>query len=80
MPKLTGTATEFILNTLRELADRELQVSELHTACNGKFSKENLTNSLARMLAQGTVVKSVDANRAAWWAISDRGLTGLTPQ
>jgi hypothetical protein len=77
MPKITGTAREYVLNVLRQYADREVQVSELHhmQPQPAKFSKENLFNLMPKLLADGLVVRTVEG-RAVWWAISDAGLRG----
>ncbi len=74
MPKKTGTATEFVLETLRKYPENELQVADLHRECEGRFTKPNLINSLTRLLQEGIVVRTTDADRTAWWAISVQGL------
>jgi len=70
MPKKNGTATEFVLNTLRQWPDNELRISDFYELAGGRFKKENLSNSLTRLLAKGEVVRNIDDNRSAWWAIS----------
>ena len=69
MPKKTGTAKEFILGTLREFPEQELQVADFHDYCGKKFTKENLHNALSRLLTEGLIVRNVEPNRATWWAI-----------
>lgn len=69
MPKIHGTAREFILQTLNAYPDRELQVADLHDWCEGKFTKENIGNALAKLLVEGKVVKNVDG-RSVWWAVN----------
>ncbi len=69
MPKKTGTAREFILATLRQHPDRELQVADFHVWCDEAFSKANLQEALSRLHAEGVVSKVTEANRATWWAI-----------
>jgi hypothetical protein len=64
------TATDFVLATLQKYPDRELQLAEIHAMCSERFSKANLHNSLARLLKQGSIVRTADENRAAWWAIA----------
>ena len=53
MPKLTGTATEFILETLRCHADRECSIGDLHKHCGGRFSKDNLQVACKRLFEIG---------------------------
>jgi hypothetical protein len=69
MPKLTGTATEFVLNTLRQHADRECSIADLHAHCEGRFSKDNLHNACKRLHDRGLLVKQVDGERSVFWAI-----------
>jgi len=71
MPKKTGTATEFVLQTLIEYSDNEMQISDLFDHCQGRFTKENLSNSLSRLLAVGKVVRNLDG-RSAYWAIASK--------
>lgn len=70
------TATTFCLHVLRKWPDREIQIAELFTLCDGKYQKENMQNALARLLDKGYVARETDANRAAWWSITEKGLTG----
>jgi hypothetical protein len=76
MPKKTGTAIEFIMQTLRQHPDRELRIADLFDHCEGKFTKENMTNALTRAMEKGLVVRASDSDRSSWWAISAEGLTG----
>jgi len=69
MPKKTGTAKEFILGTLREFPEQELQVADFYDYCGKKFTKENLHNALSRLLGENLIMRTVEANRATWWAI-----------
>ena len=69
MPKKTGTAREYILATLKQYPDRELQVADFHGLCDERFSKANLQEALSRLFAEGVVTKVSEANRATWWAI-----------
>lgn len=64
------TATDFVLTTLQKYPERELQLAEIHGMCSERFSKANLHNSLARLLKEGSIVRTADENRAAWWAIA----------
>ncbi len=76
MPKTIGTAREYILHVLRSFPDRELQVHDLY-AWQGEsrqHSKQNLTNTLARMLSEGLVERYNEPNGHAYWAISARGM------
>ena len=75
MPKKTGTAREFVLQALRQHADRELQVGDLYDLAGQRFSKENLGNLMPKLLAEGLVERTTDG-RAAWWAITPAGLAG----
>lgn len=65
---------DFTLRTLRQHADRELQVADLHDLCGGRYSKENLQNVLAKLLLDGIAERTVDPNRNAFWAITSKGL------
>lgn len=69
MPKKTDTARSFVLDTLRQHPDREMQVSDLHDLCQGKFNKDNLANLMPKLVTEGLVVKTAEG-RAAWWAIA----------
>jgi DNA-binding PadR family transcriptional regulator len=71
MPKVKGTAKEYVLSLLREHPDRELQVSDFfeHQSGPRKFTKQSLHNTLLRLLDAKLVVKGSEG-RAAWWAIA----------
>lgn len=73
MAKLTGTAKQFVMQTLAAHPDREIEVGEVHDMANAKFSKENLHNALSKLLPEGVVVRNSDGNRSAWWAIAVPG-------
>ena len=70
MPKTEGTAREFILETLRQHPDRELRVADLSAECGGRFTQKNIANTLARLQAEGLVVKETDADHSVWWGIA----------
>ncbi|MBM4344688.1 MAG: hypothetical protein FJ100_15085 [Deltaproteobacteria bacterium] len=70
------TATTYCLHVLRRWPDREIQIVELFSMCGGKYHKENLQNALTRLLDKGYVNRETDPNRAAWWSITDKGLSG----
>jgi DNA-binding transcriptional regulator PaaX len=72
MPR-TGTASDFILTTLRQHRDREMTLADLFALAEGKFSKENMRASLDRFVIQGKVVRNRDGG-AVWWAISTSAL------
>jgi hypothetical protein len=74
MSKKSGTAAEFVLTTLRKHAENELQVADLHDECQERFTKGNLMNTLARLLQDGLVERTTDADRSAWWAIAPGAL------
>ncbi|MSQ83650.1 MAG: hypothetical protein EXR77_12325 [Myxococcales bacterium] len=71
------TATTFVLHVLRRWPDREIQISELHDLSGGRYQKENLQNALVRLFEKEFATKENDANRAAWWAITEKGLRGI---
>lgn len=75
MPKKAGTAREYVLSMLREHADREIGVPELHALQPepGKFTKENLFNLMPRLLGEGLVCRSSEG-RSSWWAITAAGM------
>ena len=66
----TRTAREFILATLTAFPDRELQVTDLSIECNDRYTKGNIQLTLGRLLVEGKVVRTVEENRSAWWAIA----------
>ena len=70
MPKQTGTAREFILDTLKTYPERELQVADLSAECGGRFTLANLSTTVGRLQADGLVVKTADPDRSAWWGIA----------
>jgi len=70
MPKTTGSATEFVLQILQSWPNNELRIGDFYDLADGRFKKANLTNALSRLLQRGVVVRNVDADRAAWWAIA----------
>lgn len=70
----SGSASEFILNTLRQYADRELRSGELVDLAGGRYSKENIVKSLYYLLEHGAVVRVKDDGATAWWAVSAAGL------
>lgn len=70
MQRTDGTARDFILETLRLYGDRELRVADLSAECGGRFTQKNIANTLARLHADGLVVKVTDADHAVWWAIA----------
>jgi hypothetical protein len=74
MPKTTGTASEFILQTLRKFPGNELQVADFYEASEHRFTKENLHNALTRLLDKGLLERTVEPDRSSWWAISAAGL------
>ena len=76
MPKTVGTARQYILQVLCDHPDRELQVHDLFTwqPVPRQHSKQNLNNTLARMLTEGLVVRYNEPNGHAYWAISAKGL------
>lgn len=79
MPRTKGTAREFVLNALRQHADNELQVADLHALAGGSFTKDNLANLMPKLLAEGLVERTTEG-RSAWWAIAQPGLGVHTPE
>ena len=70
MPKKTGTAREFVLKALRQHADRELRVADLHDLAGGQYKTGNIDLTLRRLLVDGKVTKTIDPDRSVWWAIT----------
>ena len=70
MAKKTGTAREFILDTLRAYPDRELRVADLHELAGGKFTMGNMDLSVRRLYADSLVTKAVEPDRSVWWGIA----------
>lgn len=73
MKPRSGSASEFVLKTLSEHADRELRLADLDELAAGRFQKENIGLSLKALLEHGLVVKIKDG-AAAWWAIAAAAL------
>lgn len=75
MPKLVGTAREYVLSVLREHQDREIAAVELHEMQPepDHFSKENIFNLMPRLERDGLVCRTSEG-RYAWWAITEAGL------
>ncbi len=76
MAKKSGTAREFILDTLRAYRDRELRIADLHELAGGKFTMGNIDLSVRRLYADDLVTKAVEPDRSVWWGIA--GLNGGT--
>ncbi len=64
------TAREFILGTLRLHPDRELRVADLSDLCGGRYTRNNMQETLGRLLALGMVSKTIDDDRTVWWGIA----------
>lgn len=63
------SASAFVMQTACEFPDREMQIADLHTWCDGRYTKENLLNAATRLLQQNKLVKYTEANRATWYAV-----------
>ncbi|MBI5607973.1 MAG: hypothetical protein HY902_03740 [Deltaproteobacteria bacterium] len=74
MTMRNGTATEFLLGTLSNHSDREIQIAELFDLAGGKFTKMNLREALLRLHEKGFVTKVNDDDRSVWWSITADGL------
>jgi hypothetical protein len=74
MPPRPGTASEFVLATLRTHADRELTIADLFELADGKFTKENLRQALDRQAEHGMVTKAAEPDRSVWWGITGLGM------
>ena len=70
MPKTKDTASEFILNLLRAYPDWEMQVADIYEEGDRRWTKANISNALTRLMEKGTISRTVDPNRAAWWTIA----------
>ncbi|MFZ4580795.1 MAG: hypothetical protein ACOYOB_20630 [Myxococcota bacterium] len=70
MAKQHGTAREHILATLTRHPDRELRLADLFEEAGGRFTTNNLQESLGRLLKEGRVVKTCDHDRSVWWALA----------
>ena len=68
MAKNRETATSFTLEYLSKHHDREMRLADLVPGCEGRFSAQNIQQSLVRLLERGQVVRSKDGHEA-WWAI-----------
>lgn len=66
MPTQTGTARELILAAH---PDNEMRVTDVSAACGGRFTLNNIANTLERLQVDGLVVRTVDENGTSWWAI-----------
>ena len=71
-----GSASDFILTTLRTYPDRELRAAELIELAQGRYQPDNIAKALYLLRAKGLVVRIKDAGDAAWWAVSEAGLQG----
>lgn len=69
MKPRTGSASEFVLETLRQYPDQEFQVADLTDLAGGRWTKANIGLSLKSLLADGQVVRTKDGHDA-WWAIA----------
>lgn len=78
MQPRSGSATEFVLQTLREHDDRELQVRDLAELAQGRFQAANISQSLNALTEAGAVVKTKEG-REVWWAIAPARLTAGEP-
>ena len=70
MPKMTGTATEFVLKMLRDFPDRECTIADLYGHCEGRFTKDNLHNACKRLSDRGWLVKNPESDRSVYWAVA----------
>ncbi len=64
----TGSAAEFILTFMARQPERAWRISELLTACEGRWKADNFHETLKRLLAAGRVQKTVGADRSARWS------------
>lgn len=64
-----GSATAFVLDTLRQYPDRELQVRDIAELSAGRFQLANLSQSLNALSDAGLVQKQKEG-RDVWWAIA----------
>ena len=79
MPIMTtqsGSASDFILTTLRQYADRELRAGEFYDLAEGRYQHENIKKALYILRIKGLVVRIKDGGDASWWAIAAAGLRG----
>ena len=63
------SASSFVMKTVCEFPEQEMQVADLHSWCDGRYTKENLLNAATRLLQQGKLVKATEPNRATWYAV-----------
>ncbi len=64
-----GSASDFVLQTLRAFPDRELRQSDLLALADGRFKPDNIRMCLKILLAQHRVVRNRDGAES-WWAIA----------
>lgn len=72
MARTIGTATEHVLATLRGWPDNEMTLADIYDVADGKFTKENIRQSLERLAVSGKIAKTVEG-RSVWWSISRAG-------
>ena len=67
----SGGATAFVLQLLRAYPDYEMSVDDIYEEAERKWTKDNISNTMGRLLEKGLVTRVTDPNRAAWWSIAD---------
>lgn len=63
------SARSWVLATLQANPSKEYRVADLATLAGGRYRAGNLSSSLGTLLTKGQIVKTLDGNRQAWFAV-----------